>query len=671
MRETKQGTRTVKVGVVGNPNTGKTTLFNALTGARQKTGNWPGVTVERIEGRVVHKDTEFLLVDLPGIYGLTADSEDERIARNFLLLEKPDVVLVVADSTNIERNLYLVLMLLEMGQRIVIALNMWDVAGKVGLKIDVNLLSKLLGVPCVPTVALKRKGLGELKDALLAVSQESPPLYESGYDEKVLGLLSGMAAELPEGNTAIGKFLASLYLTGEVPSPFPENRIEETRQLFKKITSTDPESYFAEHRYGRIHGIVRECVRHTLPPEKRFALTDKLDRIFTNRILGLPILGFVFYGIFWIIFGLGDPLISLVDEIFSWLGEVVSGGMASLGAPEWLSSLLGNGVIGGVGAVVVFVPVIILLYLVISVLEDCGYLARGAFVVDRIMHTFGLHGRSFIPIFLGIGCNVPAILATRTLANRRDRLLTILAAPFVPCAARLPIFTLFTAAFFTQHKAAVLLSLYTVGIAVGLLTALFMSRLLFSREEAPLIMELPPYRLPDLRTVLLTTWRRTFLFLRKAGTIIFATVILIWALASLPPGVKYASDQSLAGRLGKLIAPLLKPAGFASWQASVALLTGILAKEAVVSTMGVLYTGEEVDEEKVEEQLAPKLRRHFNPLSAFAFMLMSLLYIPCIAAIAAIKREIGWRWAALATIYSLCVGWVVGVLFYQFASLIA
>jgi len=669
MANAKQSTtETLLIGVAGNPNTGKTTLFNALTGMRLKTGNWPGVTVERIEGRLTHKDKTLTLVDLPGIYGLTADSEDERIARDFLLHEQPSAVLVVADSTNLERNLYLVLMLLEMEQKVVLALNMWDEAQKAGIRIDTETLSGLLGVEVVPTVATRKEGVEKLKDALIRTIEKPPPKTPDVYPKEVTQFLDGFCETLPEGAGAGARFMASLYLGGDIEAPVEKTTLTRYQEEFKKRFGKEAAVYFAEHRFSWCHGVASEVVKSVLPPSARFALTDKLDSIFINRLLGIPILAGVLYFVFWFIFTLGDPLVSYVDDFFSWLGGVVS---EAVGSPQWLASLLGDGIIGGVGAVLVFVPLLILLYLIFSALEDCGYLARGAFLIDRIMHFFKLHGRSFIPMFLGFGCSIPGILATRTLTNRRDRLLTILAVPFASCSARLPVYALFIAAFFPNHKATVLFALYAIGIVMGLLSALLIGRLLFPREEAPLVMELPPYRLPSPRVVFATAWQRTLIFVKKAGTIILGVTVLIWALASLPPGVEYASEKSLAGRLGKAVAPVFEPAGFGSWQASVALLTGILAKEAVVSTMGVLYTGEEVEEEEAEEELTPHLHRHFTPLSAFAFLLMTLLYIPCVAAVGAIRREAGWRWAIFTAVYTLFVGWLVATLFYQIASLFA
>ncbi len=408
---------------------------------------------------------------------------------------------------------------------------------------------------------------------------------------------------------------------------------------------------------------MRECTERHLGVEQRHQISDRIDRVVTNKLLGIPI----FLGLMWfsfqLVFTLGAPLAGFIDSFFGWFGGAVSGVLEAVGSPEWFSSLIADGIISGVGSVLVFLPNILLLFLIIAILEDSGYMARSAFVMDRLMHALGLHGKSFIPMILGFGCNIPGIMATRTLESEKDRILTVLVNPLMSCSARLPIYPLFAGAFFVQRQGLVVFSLYLMGIVLAILVARVFKSIFFKHEVAPLIMELPPYRLPQVKGVLIHMWERGSLFLKKAGTIIIAGVMLIWVLAYFPLDAEYASAQSLIGRLGSFIAPVLKPAGFGFPQAAVALLFGILAKEVVVGTLGTLYGGEGV-------ALKGALLQYFTPLSAYAFMVMSLIYIPCLAAIATIKRETNWKWTGLAVGYSLVLGWVVAGLIYQIGSLL-
>jgi ferrous iron transport protein B len=435
-----------------------------------------------------------------------------------------------------------------------------------------------------------------------------------------------------------------------------------TTRLESQLAHSDIEMALVERRYGFLNGLAKAVIRRKSRVEERLDISERIDRVVLNKYLGIPIFLVLLWGTFQLIFTLGGPLVDLVDTFFSWLGKASSEGALALGAPEWVASLVADGIIGGIGSVLVFLPNILLLFLAIAILEDSGYMARAAFVMDRLMHALGLHGKSFIPLILGFGCNVPAIMATRTLNSEKDRLLTILINPFISCSARLPIYVLFAGAFFAQAQGLVVFSLYVLGIVVAIGTALLFRRLFFAYEIAPLVMELPPYRLPSLHSILIHMWERSRLFLTKAGTIIAATVILVWTLASLPLGVEYASEASLIGGLGRLLAPLLAPAGFGFWQAAVALFFGILAKEVVVGTLGTLYGG--------EETLTAAIQSTFTPTSAYAFMVMSLIYIPCIATIGAIRREAGWRWALLSVAYSLTLGWLLAVLIFQIAQLL-
>ncbi len=667
------------IALAGNPNSGKTTIFNALTGARQKVGNWPGVTVEKKEGRLILGNQEVTLVDLPGIYGLTASSIDERIARDFLLEKRPFLVAVVLDSSNLDRHLYLPLQLMELGtSRVVLILNMMDEARARGLEIDVEGLSRALGVPIVSTVANKGVGIEELKRVLAreleGEGRQSRPFFYSESIEKAVDELSAllkkdatlsekypvpwMALKLLEGDEE--------YLARIQNSPHHREILSLLTILKDKLereVGYDLETALVEARYGYIRGLTGEFVKKHWDLAQRLSLSDRIDRIVTDRFLGLPIFLFLMWLVFKLTFGVGGLFLDYIDTFFGLSGEKAALLVHLTHGPTWLASLLQDGIIGGVGSVLVFLPNIFFLFLAISIMEETGYMARGAFVMDRLMHAMGLHGKSFIPMVLGFGCNVPAIMATRTLENPKDRIVTILVNPLMSCSARLPIYVLFAGALFSKHQGTVIFSLYLLGVILAILLARLFKSLFFRGEPAPLIMELPPYRLPTWKSILFNAWQRSLIFVKKAGTIIFATVILIWFMASMPLGVEYASQQSIIGRIGTLLAPLLKPAGFGSWQAAVALFFGVLAKEVVVGTLGTLYgTG--------EEKLGAVIAHQFTPLTAYAFMVMSLVYIPCIATIGVIRRETNsWKWTAFAVGYSLFLGWFLAVAIYQIGKL--
>lgn len=667
----------MKVALAGNPNSGKTTVFNNLTGSYQHVGNWPGVTVEKKEGSFSYQGVEITVVDLPGTYSLSAYSLDERIARDFLLHEAPDVVVVVIDASNLERNLYLLCHLLELGANAILDLNMMDMVAGQGISIDTRKLSRILGVPVIETVAHKGEGMEELKAAIIPAGRERrTTVFKVDYGriiEKGIEELSASLSDkaLPEGGSLRWFTVKLLEADPEIlekaktlprAQEIEKATLEYTAQLEKRL-GYDLETAIVERRYGLLEGLVRECTERRLGVEQRHQISDGIDRVVTNKLLGIPI----FLGLMWLsfqlVFTLGAPLAGLIDVFFGWFGSIVSGALEVMGSPRWLSSLLADGIISGVGSVLVFLPNILLLFLIIAILEDSGYMARAAFVMDRLMHALGLHGKSFIPMILGFGCNIPGIMATRTLESEKDRILTILVNPLMSCSARLPIYILFAGTFFAEREGLVVFSLYFMGIVLAILVARVFRSIFFKHEVAPLIMELPPYRLPQTKGVLIHMWERGSLFLKKAGTIIVAGVVLIWLLAYFPLHVEYASAQSLIGRLGAFLAPLLRPAGFGFPQAAVALLFGILAKEVVVGTLGTLYGGEGV-------ALKEALLQHFTPLSAYAFMVMSLIYIPCLAAIATIKRETNWKWTGLAVGYSLILGWLTAVLIYQIGRLL-
>jgi len=662
-----------KIALAGNPNSGKTTVFNSLCGAREKIGNWPGTTVEKKQGYFTHQDEKIEVVDLPGTYSLSAYSIDERIARDFLIKEKPDLVVCVIDASNLERNLYLVIQLLEMGQPVLLDLNMMDMVEKANIKIDTPKLSKILRIDIVETVASKGSGIKDLKEKIIEnLKRNDKKSFKIDYQnlesaiEEIALLIKDkeMFLDIPSRAVAIRVLEQDFDLLNEIKNTIPhiEEVKNKTDQEFSRLTGEDLETFIIERRYAFLKGVVKECVKKEVSLEARFTFSDKLDKVLTNRILGIPLFLFFMYLLFQMVFTLGSPIADLIDGFFGKLAESAKLFFENQNLPAWLGSLVSDGIISGVGSVLVFLPNIMLLFLGISILEDSGYLARAAFVMDRFMHALGLHGKSFIPMLLGFGCNIPGIMAARTLESRKDRILTILVNPLMSCSARLPVYTLFASAFFPENQGLVVFSLYILGIILAIFVAKVFKHIFFKGEVSPLVMELPPYRVPTIRNVLLSMWTRSSLFVKKAGTIIFLAVVLVWFLSSLPLGVEYAGGNSLIGKLGKILAPLFKPAGFGFWQAAVALLFGILAKEVVVGTLGTLYGAE-------EEALKQILPQHFSPLSAYAFLIMTLIYIPCIASIATIKRETNWKWTALAVSYSLILGWVLSVLFYQIGRL--
>ena len=670
----------IVIALAGNPNAGKTCIFNALTGEHQHVGNWPGVTVEKKEGRCKLGNQEVRIVDLPGIYSLSASSLDEKIARDFLVRERPSFVVVVLDSSNLERNLYLAVQLMEMEFPIILDLNMLDLARSSGLEIDKETLAKVIGVPVVGTVGKTGEGIERLKAAMgTMIAYPRPPKYPKFYGEKIERGIQELAEFLKEkGIPCLGpypnRWSAIKILEKDEEILALLHRCKAEREVLKKAheiarrieetTGYDAETALIARRYAWIHGVMKECCRRKASLEERINLSQSIDRITTHRFWGLPIFLAIMWLTFRLTFDVGGAISGVLDSLFGRLGELAALAVVSLHGPAWLASLIQDGIIGGVGSVLVFLPNIAFLFLAIGIMEETGYMARGAFVMDRFTHAMGLHGKSFIPMVMGFGCNVPAIMATRTLENPKDRIITILINPLMSCSARLPIYVLFAGAFFAHHEGTVIFSLYLLGVVLAILLARLFKSLFFKGESAPLVMELPPYHLPTAKAVLSTTWHRSFLFVKKAGTVIFAAVVVIWMLAHLPPGVAYASKESLMGKIGSFIAPALKPAGFGYWQVAVALVFGILAKEIVVGTLGTLYGAE-------DQSLSTAISHHFTPLSAYAFMVMSLVYIPCIATIGVIRRETNsWRWTALAVGYSLFLGWFLAVLIYQGGKLL-
>lgn len=678
MQKNSTKDKPLTLALAGNPNCGKTTLFNSLTGSRQHCGNWPGVTVEKKEGKLKRKGFDIKVVDLPGIYSIGAHSQDEVIARDYILFEKPDVVVNIVDATNLERNLYLSVQLLEMGINVVMALNMFDESDAKKIKIDIEKFSKILQIPVIPTVATKGTGINELiEKCLQAVERKNKCPLKISYPrdlqrhvdeiESMIGRTGGLGKDFNTRWLAIKLMEEDKEIVHMLSLRGAQAAAEKAKGLGEQVLDDcgeDVQSIIAEYRYGYIARLLKEIVKFKENPAQRLSVSDKIDKVVTNKFLGIPIFLAIMYAVFTMTFRLGDPLVGWIEIFFEWFGSFVETGLERIASPQILSSLLVDGIIGGVGSVLVFIPNIFLLFIAISILEDSGYLARAAYIVDRFMHSLGLHGKSFIPLLMGFGCNVPAIMATRILDNRKDRLITTLINPLMSCSARLPVYVLFAGAFFPARQGLVVFSLYLLGIVLAIFVGLLLKKFVFKGHGSHFIMELPPYRVPTLKSTFIHVWERGSLFIRKAGSIILLVVILIWALSSLPVGVEYASRESILGRMGSFIAPVFAPTGFGSWEASVALLFGILAKEVVVGTLGVIYgVG--------EEGLGSVIANYWTPLAAYSFMIMTLLYIPCAAVIGTIKRETNsWGWTAFAILYTLALGWIVATIFYQVGSLL-
>ena len=663
------------VGLAGNPNVGKTTVFNQLTGMHQHVGNWPGKTVERAEGHFEHDSTRFDIVDLPGNYALSAHSIEEIVSRDFIVDDDSDVIVNVVDAANLERNLYLTVQMMELGANLVMALNMNDFAKKKEHIIDIKLMSELLGFPVVEINAKTKDGFDELLTTVKKVSNKhidttqklvyGSELKEHLTDLQVLIEKDDSLTDVPSMWTAIKLLEKDAIVIEKVQQSKNASQIlRETDKVaahLDDVYNAGAEEVIANARYAYIDGLINEAVRK--PAVEKPTVSDKIDKYLTNRILGIPIFLVIMYIMFQLTFTIGAPFQDLIEEGFGLLSEAVGG----LLGKSVLSSFICDGIIGGVGGLLTFLPIIIIMFLFISILEDSGYLARAAFVMDKVMHKLvGLHGKSFIPMILGFGCGVPAIMATRTMENESDRLLSMMLVPFMSCTARLPVYALLISAFFAANQGEVLFSIYILGIVVALVVAAILKRTMFKGMSSPFVMELPTYKVPSLKGVLLHTWDKTKGFIRKAGTIILAASIIIWVLSSVPFGVDYGSQESAIGQIGTAIAPVFAPLGFGEWQPAVAILFGLVSKEVVVSTFSSLFG---VDEDV--QILNPQLQELFTPLSAYAFMAFVLLYVPCFATIGTIKQETnGWRWPLTMSAIALVTGYIVALIIYQGGSLL-
>ena len=659
------------VGLAGNPNVGKTTVFNKLTGMRQHVGNWPGKTVEKAEGHFKHGNYEYNVIDLPGNYALSAHSMEEIVSRDFIVDDDSDVIINVVDAANLERNLYLTVQMMELGANLVIALNMNDFAKKKEHIIDIKLMSKLLGIPIVEISAKTGDGFEKLLNTV--EKQAKKPIDSSekiSYSNDIKGHLAELQEIIEKDETLMNvpsiwtavKLLErdTIIIDKVQKSEYGSKILIEVDKVSKHLHDVyqeGPEEVIANARYAFIDGLVAESVKK--PAVEKETTTDKIDKIVTNRILAPFIFIIIMWAMFQLTFTIGAPFQDMIDVAFGSISEFVAGFIAN----EYLASFICDGIIGGVGGVLTFLPIIILMFLFLSILEDCGYLARAAFTLDKLMHKIvGLHGKAFIPMILGFGCGVPAIMATRTMENEGDRMLAMMLVPFMSCTARSPIYAIFIAAFFPDNQGTMLLAIYLLGIVVALIVAAILKRTMFKGLSTPFVMELPTYKVPSLKGILLHTWEKVKGFLRKAGTIILACSIVLWALSIFPLGVEYGSADSLLGMIGNVIAPIFAPLGFGTWQAAVAIIAGLAAKEVVVATFGTLAGMAEDD----EAGITSLVHDTFTPLSAVSFMAFTLLYTPCFAAIGAIKQETNsYRWALTMCCITLVTGYIVAFLIYN------
>lgn len=717
--------KTINVALAGNPNSGKTTLFNHASGSHEKVGNFSGVTVDAKKAVMKKDGYSINIVDLPGTYSITGYSPEELYVNNHIIENRPDIVVNVVDASNLERNLYLTTQLIDMNIRVVIALNMYDELEKKGVEFDYEMLGKMIGIPIIPTVSHKGKGIENLFSKIIEVYEDRDPTVRSvsinyGMDiedgirsiqdeiEKNQTLLDTgssryIAIKLIEKDTATLKHPGRLPDMAEIES-LAARVITQLEKGFSESTST----ILADARYGFIDGALKETYK-IKENEKRKVL--KPDDLLTHRVLGFPIFIFFMYLMFNTTFKLGSYPMDWIDSGIGALGNLIGNSM-----PEsWMRNLIVDGIIGGVGGVIIFLPNILILFFFISLMEDTGYMARTAFILDKLMHKIGLHGKSFIPLLMGFGCNVPAIMATRTLENKSDRILTMLITPFMSCSARLPVYVLIISAFFPNNQGLILFAIYSFGILMAVTVALIMKKSAYFKKEVPFVMELPPYRIPTLKNTSMHMWFKAKQYVKKMGTVILVASVVVWALGYFPREVEYSQDydrqietlassqiaditdaeseitrlnllkdaerqeQSYIGRLGHFVEPAIEPLGF-DWKIGVSLISGLIAKEIVVSTMGVLYqAGPDAGEDsgtlitslrnEVYQQGPKKGEKVYSPLVAISFMLFILIYFPCVAVIAAIRKESNWKWAVFTMFYTTALAWIVSFVVFQTGSM--
>ena len=718
----------INIALVGNPNSGKTTLFNFASGSHERVGNYSGVTVDAKEATMKRGSYSFRIVDLPGTYSITEYSPEELYVRMHITEKMPDIVVNVVDASNLERNLFLTTQLIDMNIKVVIALNMFDELGKSGARFDYEALGRMMGIPIIPTVASKGKGIDELLDRLIEVYEDRDPMvrhihinYGEDIEAAITSVQKGIRVNPEITDRFSSRYIAIKLLEGDKTT---QSQLQQQGNIgalillansaikkLEKEFGEKSETIITDAKYGFIDGALKE----TFVEKVRDKRTRKreLDDVLTHKLLGFPIFLFFMWLMFQATFTLGSYPMELIDTGVGWLSNFLQTTM-----PEGaLRDLLVDGIMGGVGGVIIFLPNILTLFFFISLMEDTGYMARASFIMDKLMHKIGLHGKSFIPLVMGFGCNVPAIMATRTLDNKKDRILTMIITPFMSCSARLPVYVLLISAFFPHNQGLVLFSIYIIGITLAILVAMVMKRVVFSKKDVPFVMELPPYRIPTLKNTTIHMWHKGVQYLKKMGNVILMASILIWALGYFPRNVNYSEDfdvqinslqtnsqmsqeeknhqigsvevkkeaerqeKSYIGKLGHAIEPVIEPLGY-DWKMGVSILTGLAAKEIVISTMGILYQADlHADEssDTLKENLVRqehtsgvlKGQRVFTPLVAFGFMLFVLIYFPCVAVIAAIKKESNWKWALFTMVYTTVIAWVVAFLTYQIGSLIS
>lgn len=676
--------------LAGNPNCGKTTLFNAVTGSNQYVGNWPGVTVEKKEGRIIRGDMNAYIVDLPGIYSLSPYSSEEIVTRNYIIDEKPDLIINIADATNIERNLYLSMQLAELGIPMVIALNMIDLAEKNGDTVDCALLSSLLGIKVIPISASRGTGIQKLLHAAMHEARRNdgnangrvgshlnmcapPDIYTGKTKTAVLQIESiikhnAFSKELPL------RWSAVKLIEGDEPTLRSLDLTDAQLDCIEAVVSelegesVDREMVIADRKYKYICSVTERAVTRG-HKAGHLTLSDKIDRVATHRIFAIPLFLGLMLAVFYITFGaLGANLTALVDELINErLAGFLRDFMITRGAADWSAGLVCDGIVGGVGSVLSFFPQILLLFFFLSVLEDSGYMARAAFIMDRALHTIGLSGKSFVPMLMGFGCSVPAIMATRTLENEKDRRLTMMLIPFMSCSAKMPVYSLFIEAFFPNKRGLVIISLYLLGFAVAVASAFILQKTVLKGGRAPFVMELPPYRMPTAKTLGLHLYDKIKDFMTKAGTVLLGASIIVWFCQYFNFSLQHIEDssESILGIIGSFIAPVFKPLGFGDWRTSVAVLSGLVARESIVSTMGILYgAGDGVG-------IAHIIRSVYTPAQAYSVMVFALLFIPCIAAVTTLRKEMASRkWTALALAFQGGAAWLVTFAVYNIARIV-
>ena len=662
--------------LVGNPNCGKTTLFNELTGSTQYVGNWPGVTVEKKAGKL-KGFSDFEVMDLPGVYSLSPYTLEEVITRDYLLDGRPSVIVNIVDATNLERNLYLTTQILELGIPVVVALNMMDVIRKNGDEVNIDNLARELGCPVYPIEAVNGSGLSEmLKEAVSLATTKvrtySLPIFKGNVGQALKGIEGLLADEVPE---YLSRWFAIKVFERDEKVLAKHKLLPNVRVKAEQITAQcedeaddDAESIITNARYEYISSIINKCIKKKRQSHE-LSTSDKIDRVLTNRILALPIFFLVMWFVYYIsIQTLGDLSTGFMEDTFAAISDSLGGMMEEAGVSGPLQSLVLDGIVGGVGAVLGFVPQIMILFFFLSFLEDCGYMSRVAFIMDRIFRRFGLSGKSFIPMLIGSGCSVPGIMASRTIENEQDRKMTIMLTPFIPCSAKMPVFVLFAAALFPEESW-VGPSMYFWGIAMVIFSGILLKKTAaFGGKPAPFVMELPQYRLPTIKGVMIHMWERARSFIVKAGTVIFVASALVWILQTFDFSLTMVEpEESMLATIGMAIAPIFSPMGFGNWQAAFAAVSGFLAKEVVVSTFAVLAGLGEVAEE--DPNLVQVIQTMFTPASAYAFMVFTLLASPCFAAIGAIRREMGsWKWTFAALAYQTGLAYVMATLIYQIGS---